>query len=239
MENNIVINNNCWVACIDMLGFKKELLRFEKQSGVGHLDGFVKILYNDILDALKRGEKDWHGRVCTCWSSDTFVFYTPDDSVQSFNAISAAAIHFCCRLIWHSIFRFRGALGTGQFYADKKNNVFLGSAFIDAYEYAEKQNWIGFIVTPSAENKIIHIETVNNMPSHTLLYQYYQYDVPIKKKKPKNGNILIVEYTERLFAGKIHSFPSIQERFQRMQNGLSQKDLVKYENTFKFFKQCH
>jgi hypothetical protein len=110
MGNKKIINGNCWIACCDILGFKKEILGFEQQSSIGHLDVFVKVPYNDILDALQRGEKEWNGRVFACWASDTFVFYTPDDSVQSFHAISAAAIHFCCRVIWHSIFPFRGAL---------------------------------------------------------------------------------------------------------------------------------
>lgn len=134
-------------------------------------------------------------------------------------------------MIWHQK-AFRGALGTGQFYADRQNNIFLGSAFIDAYEYAEKQNWIGFVVTPTAEKKIgdIDIELSLNIQPHISLYQYSQYDVPIKEKELRNS----VEGTERLFAAKI---PDARESF-RMPSGLPQEVMVKYENTLRFFEQC-
>jgi len=48
MENKIVINNNCWVAYCDLLGFKKQILGFEQQSGVGHLDAFSNNFYKAI-----------------------------------------------------------------------------------------------------------------------------------------------------------------------------------------------
>ena len=238
MENNVVINNYCWVACWDLLGFKKEILRFEKQHGVGHLDSFVKVPYNDILDALQHGEKEWNGRVFACWGSDTFVFYTSDDSIQSFNAISAAAIHFCCRLLLHSIFTFRGALGTGQFYADKQNNVFLGSAFIDAYKYAEKQNWIGFVVTPSVENKVSGIKSAIKIQPNSFLYQYTKYNVPIKTQEAGEGK------TEKLFAACIHRYNPLF-RVNIVSNQCDAKNdknyeikyKVKYENTLKFINE--
>ncbi|MFB0524206.1 MAG: hypothetical protein ACETVZ_01615 [Phycisphaerae bacterium] len=213
---------------------------FENIYGVGKLDRFANVIYkNEILDTLQGVVKDWQGRVYTCWASDTFVFYTPDDSGQSFKVISAAAIHFSCRMIRHSpSYMPRGALGTGQFYADKQNNVFLGSALIDAYEYAEKQNWIGFVVTPNAEKKINDIESMLNIQSHTLLYRYSKYDVPVKKKESINEIRCIVEDTEQLFAARIQNYPAIKEFFQPKRKGTPQKEwLKKYENTWRFFER--
>jgi hypothetical protein len=123
----------------------------------------------------------------------------------------------------------RGALGTGQFYADKQNNIFIGSALIDAYTYAEKQDWIGFVVTPSAEKKIDDIESDLKILSHTLLYQFIQYDVPVKDKESKK---------ERLFAAKIQSDLVIKGYFQPKRKGTPQKEWTKkYENTRSFFEQ--
>ena len=264
-QDNKIINGNCWVACFDLLGFKKAILGFEKLHGVGKLDRFAEVIYEgEILKELQRHVKNWNGIVCTCWASDTFVFYTPDDSGQSFKAISKVAILFCCGMVRHPPNPFRGALsgalGTGQFYADKQNNVFLGSAFIDAYEYAKKQNWIGFVVTPSAEKKIGDIESMLNI--HTLLYQYKQYDVPVKKKVSRNeirtylktlvyGIIngifrvlgitsrCTVEDTELLFAAKIHCHWGIKKFFQqRVKNPPREEWIKKYENTLRFFNQC-
>lgn len=143
MDNNIIVNNNCWIACFDVLGFKDKILGYEQAYGVGKLDGFANVIYKEILATLQNEAEYFRDMdvIFTCWASDTFVFYTSDDSIQSFNVISSTAILFCRRMIMHcSSYMVRGALGTGQFYADKQNNIFLGSALIDAYEYAEKQN---------------------------------------------------------------------------------------------------
>ena len=238
MEENKIVNGNCWLACFDVLGFKERILGFEKAYGVGNLDCFADVIYNEALATLQQDVKNWLGKVYICWASDTFVFYTPDDSVESFNFISIAAINFLCRRIRKSpTLMMRGALGTGQFYVDKLNNIFLGSAIIDAYEYAEKQNWIGLVVTPSAEKKIRDIDSKLNIQPHTLLYQYIQYDVPVKKKESRNEISCIVEDTELLFVAKVQSYPAIKNFFQPSQKGTLRKEWAKkYENTWIFFE---
>ena len=244
MEEKI-INGNCWVACFDILGFKEEILGFEQAYGVGRLDGFANVIYNEILEALNENTKDLQDHIDTYWISDTFMFYTPDDSKDSFNVISELAnLFFRGRIRRSPTHMMTGALGTGQLYANKQNNIFIGSAFIDAYTYAEKQNWIGFVVTPSAEKRIDDIESELKIPSHTLLYNFIQYDVPvkkdcpIKKKEPKNQIKCIVEGTETLFAAKIQSDLVIKGFFQPRRKGTPQKDWTrKYENTRRFFDQ--
>ncbi len=235
MECNQTINGNCWLACFDILGLKETILGFEKTYGVGKLNRFADVIYKEILDTLQCAEKEFQGRVYTCWASDTFVFYTPDVSRTSFMLVSAAAIHFICRMIRHSSsYMPRGALGTGQFYADKQNNIFLGSALIDAYEYAEKQDWIGFVVTPSAERKIADLYP----QPRDLLHKYVQDNVPVKKRELKEGIKCIVEDTEVLYAAKIQSYPAIKDFFQPRRNGTQQKEWVKkYENTLRFFER--
>ena len=251
MEEEKIINGNCWVACFDILGFKEAILGFEQGYGVGHLDKFANYIYKEILDILQSGEILGQGRVYTCWASDTFVLYTPDDSGTSFKLISAAAINFFCKMIRRrSSYMMRGALGTGQFYVDKQNNIFLGSAFINAYAYAEKRDWIGFVVTPSAKKKIDDIEL--KIPPQTLLYrnQFIQYDVPIKKKKTRKELSFAAKIKrfflsrrkeskkELLFAAKIQSRPAIKEFFRPRQKGTPQKEWAKkYENTRRFFEQ--
>lgn len=237
MEEEKIINGNCWIACFDILGFKEEILGFEQCQGVGRLDRFAEVIYiGEILDALQHSSKDLQGSLYACWGSDTFILYTPDDSDTSFKVINSRAnLFFRERIRRSPTYTMRGALGTGQFYADKQNNIFLGSALIDAYKYAEKQNWIGFVVTPSAEKKI---ESMLNAQLHTLLYQYIQYDVPVKKKESRNEIKCIVEGTETLFAAKIQSDLEIKRLFLSRRKGTPPKEWEKkYENTRRFFEQ--
>ncbi len=153
MENNVVINGNCWIACLDLLGFKEKVSAFERGSGCGHLDVFVRNFYGKLLDELQRQGKYWPGKVFTAWASDTFLFFTRDDSKDSFGCIAGSAKHFCWSVIPKN-WPLRGAIGFGQLYADRFKNIFLGSGLIDAYEYAQKQNWIGLIVTPKANSRL-------------------------------------------------------------------------------------
>ncbi len=48
---------------------------------------------------------------------------------------------------------FRGALSYGEFYFHSGDNIVMGSAINEAYEWHESTDWIGIILTPSAEYK--------------------------------------------------------------------------------------
>jgi len=238
MENKIVINNNCWITYCDLLGFKKQILGFEQQYGVGHLDVFVKNFYSNLLDEQKIQGEYWPDKVFTAWGSDTFLFFTHDDSKDSFGCIATTTKCFCRRVMQKS-WPLRGAIGFGQLYADKSNNIFLGSGLIDAYQYAEKQNWIGVIVTPKADSKLrdIHVE-LKGWP-----VMFKEYDVPVKREKIKNGICTTVEETECLFAMRIHKLSNVRRYVEQMQRkAMDDKDYevkhkAKYENTLKFFKE--
>ena len=227
-----IVNGDCWVACIDILGFKNHVLDFEQQYGKGHLDIFVQNYYKDILDELNKRGKYWPGKVSIWWASDTFVFYTLDDSAESFTCIEQEATHFCVGLSWKH-YAFRGALAAGQLYAETGRNILVGPSFIDAYEYAEKQNWIGLVLTPSActKLKVIGLDPVN-MP-----LTFTEYDVPVKKKE-----MTPTQSTEKLFAARIGKYPMVPECIKQLQNECKTRypkeyeaqHKSKYENTLKF-----
>lgn len=182
MKNNNTINGNCWVACLDILGFKEKVSAFEKGFGSGHLYLFVKNFYGKLLDEQQRQGEYWPDKVFTAWGSDTFLFFTHDDSKDSFGRVARVTKLFCQEAMGKS-WPLRGAIGFGQLYADKSNNVFLGSGLIDAYEYAEKQNWIGIIVTPKANSRLREL----GIELQGWRVMFREYDVPVKRKEIKNG----------------------------------------------------
>jgi len=47
MKDSNIINGNCWLACFDILGFKKRILGFEKANRVGTLDRFANVIYKE------------------------------------------------------------------------------------------------------------------------------------------------------------------------------------------------
>jgi hypothetical protein len=111
-------------------------------------------IYEKVLTELRRktspGKK--YG-IDKAWFSDTFLIYSKDDSDESFVLIEQASRLFFYKMINKSI-PLRGALSIGSFYSHKKRNIFIGQALIDGYRYTEKQDWLGFVITPQSHERL-------------------------------------------------------------------------------------
>ena len=248
MGNNNIINGNCWVACFDIIGFKNLLNDFMCQNKTNKevapaMDAFVEHYYKDILRKLEEKGKYRPDKVFVHWFSDTFLLYTFDDSPESLIYIEQSATHFFVDVISanSAAMALRGALSFGEFYADKNNGIFLGPAFIDAYQYAEKQNWIGLVINPKACSEL---QKINLCPPDR--GKYVEYDVPIKtKEKNIKSEVVLKIETEKLFSCEMQKYghdveKSIREMQRETENKLDkgEYDKVKaiYENTLKFIK---
>lgn len=205
------------------------------------MDAFVEHYYKDILQKLVEKGKYWPDKVFVHWFSDTFLLYTFDDSPESLVYIETSATHFFVDVISanSAAMALRGALSFGEFYADKKNGIFGGRAFIDAYQYAEKQHWIGLVISPKACSEL---QKTNLCPPDR--GKYVEYDVPIKtKEKNIKSEVVLKIETEKLFSCKMQKYghdveKSIREMQQETETKLckSEYGTVKaiYENTLKF-----
>jgi len=163
-----MIYRSCWVACFDLLGFRKKVDRNQLS--------FVLEDYREVLAAIK---KETHGDVRKRWFSDTFLFYLLDDSKESFLAMDSYCRRFFRRMILKRI-PLRGSLTTGKFYAES-DDILIGPALVEAYDYAERQDWLGFTLTPGAREQLKRYETDGKTVYDVLSQHYYQdYDVPIK-----------------------------------------------------------
>jgi hypothetical protein len=142
-----------WVSCFDRLGFKIYL------GNHSLVDAFC-----DMRWCLN--ELEFHGQlngVQFAWFSDTFLLYTSDDSRDSFCAIDEAARGFFDELVDAGI-PLRGAMAFGDFYADKTGGIFLGNALVDAYEYGQKFDWLGFALHGSALKRMEEVGISTNGP---------------------------------------------------------------------------
>lgn len=237
MENNNIINGNCWVAYFDILGFKNRLSKVLGYSKTDEevppaMDAFVEVYYKTILRKLQEKGKWLPDKVSIHWFSDTFLLYTFDDSPESFLCIERSARHFFSKIICKRI-PLRGALGIGAFYADKENGIFLGPALIDAYQYAEKQHWIGLVLTPKACSES---QKWNLCPPDR--GKYIKCDVPMK-----GGEIeeLFAYKREMIVNGEnvlLNPIRQMQEEAkQRHPDEYERRYKAKYENTLKFMQQ--
>jgi hypothetical protein len=157
-----------WVSCFDRLGFKIYLRNH------GLVNAFC-----DMRWCLN--ELEFHGKlngVQFAWFSDTFLLYTCDDSRDSFCAIDEAARGFFDELVDAGI-PLRGAMAFGDFYADKTGGIFLGNSLVDAYEYGQGFDWLGFALHGSALKRMEEVGLPTSGP-------YYKQS-GVKSKNRKAG----------------------------------------------------
>ena len=204
----------CWVAYFDILGFTKQI-----DEHKGHIDSFVRCIYDRTLEEIQERS----GRISKAldsvsyaWFSDTFILFTKDATFGSYSSLDIAAWEFF-QIMSVRKYPLSGALSVGEFYADKEKDTYVGPALIEAHLYANKLNWIGFVLTPEARKKL-------SEPGYTINeLDYVEYKVPIKPEKEKNG--------EKLFARKIHC---LKDYIIQMQNSAKGEGAAKYDNTLKF-----
>jgi len=229
MKDSKIIDGNCWVACCDLLGFKKRIYEFEK-SGVGYLRAFTNNIFKTVTDAFKRQGKYNSDHVFSTWFSDTFLFFAHGDSKNDFEWVNSSFRIFCWEIISKE-WPLRGAIGFGQLYADTSKNIFLGSGIVNAYEYAEKQDWIGTVVTPEAEKRLSELGIdLSNRPM-----EFTKYPVPFIQEDQN----VTSPHTE-LFVSRLHRKGSeVRTAVETMRDAArGNKYEIKYENTLKFFEQC-
>ena len=77
----------------------------------------------------------------------------------------------------------RGSLSIGDLYTLQRKNIFIGKALIDAYEYGEKQNWLGFILTPSVH---AHLKGGSLELERRVYYRHVDDPKIITHPKPNN-----------------------------------------------------
>ena len=221
-----------WVSYLDLLGFT-ELVETK-----GWFDVFS--CYNKAVESCTNAP-NFMSKIEKTWFSDTFLLYSPDNTASSFAAIEAITRWFTYWLIYFGI-PVRGAMSYGDFYAYKESNIFFGPALIEAYRYGENQDWIGFVLTPSAVNQIAaigyHVDQMIN-------YSYW--NIPYKKaaccaSARKDTRILQKSLPAYIISNHLRSGDDKKNeclnKLYRMKANLKDDRLIrKYENTINFIKE--
>jgi hypothetical protein len=162
---------NCrraWICYLDLLGFKKLVRR--------DIVGAVHRYYQ-----ARETVEDWIRRnpplQLDCWS-DSFVIHSLDDSPASFWRIEQAARFIMNENLLRHV-PIRGALACGAAYVVREDSIFIGEPLIEAYEHAENQDWIGFLLCRSATRRLGEL---NLPPSRRLNYRRRK--IPWRKVLP-------------------------------------------------------
>jgi len=161
-----------WLAYFDYLGFRR---RIEVLPAGGVLEDFWEALSQISLE-----ERYEHVRVHKKRASDTLIFYGDDDSRDSFSSVEGSATDFFRSMFLRRI-PLRGCLAVGKLYIDEENDIYFGPAFIEAHDTAEGQDWVGFVLTKSARDRIsrYRVDGISALDV-CMRYRYNEYRVPFK-----------------------------------------------------------
>ena len=222
-----------WVACFDWLGFS---------SFISSHDNWIKpyIEYSSILDCIDPDAKSYN--IKTTWFSDTYIFYTDDDSFESYGKLKVFSTDFIDCALQRDV-PMCGAMSSGELYADEDDNVFFGKALIDAYSYTENQDWIGFILCPSAIKRIerikIEIGTTSEIYDR-LDFRYWE--IPLKKSMDKCGRPLennLLAYRLGRALGGHGTREGCISILENLMNEAERDKRAKYQRTIDFLQKTH
>lgn len=135
-----------WLCYLDLLGFTALI----NDKNIAQ----VIPLYKQALGIMEQvaSNKKSLG-INYSWFSDTFIIYSRGDGEEDFVYVEQTSRLFFQSLILNKI-PVCGALTHGALYSQSSQNIFVGPALIDAYYYTEKQDWVGFILTPSVYKRL-------------------------------------------------------------------------------------
>jgi hypothetical protein len=137
-----------WVGVFDILGFKNIISNTDNEYNLIYLESQL----NDLFEAIDKTYLA-HGNIEVFSFSDTFIILTKDLDISSYPWFLLQ----CRELINRSIeiqLPLRGAISVGTIFESRDPLIFLGSPFVEAYEYAEDQDWIGLLLTPTATDML-------------------------------------------------------------------------------------
>lgn len=211
---------NRWFCYIDLLGF----------TSLVQDNSFDRVLplYQEALDHLESSQQDKNKLgIYISWFSDTFIIFSRGGKAEDFANMESVCRLFFQYLILNEI-PVRGSLTYGKFYSQQERNVFLGEALIDAYNYGEKQNWIGFLLTPAA---IEQLESVSLSVKDLAFY-----------REAKESNVLKSGVVGPVYAfafnnGLISGSNPYENALRNMRNKSELVHHAKYNLTLEFIKK--
>ncbi len=229
MDNYVLKNPDYerqrWLSYFDLLG-TRSLIASQRYDDVFKAYAFA------IEEARKECERV--NNVQRVVFSDTFIFYSDDCTPQGFLSIESVARWFTYRLLQQHI-PLRGAIAFGDFYASKDDEVFFGEALIEAYDFGEAQDWIGFLLCPSTVAKLRELGLAIDSTLN-----YFNWRVPRKSQEKKELlpelPACILGYWDILNSGNRNRCLAI---LNQMRSELcEEKHRRKYDNALSFLEQA-
>jgi hypothetical protein len=164
---------DAWIAHFDLLGFKAKL----KALPISILQQEV----NEIVKDFQAEAREFDKNVDSLFYADTFIFYSKSGENKDYPGLLHVATHFMQKCIYKGI-AMRGAISFGEIAVSNDKRVMIGSAFLDSHHYGEDQDWLGFILTPTASNRLKEVKL------HPARHGFVYGEIPPRRECPKSND---------------------------------------------------
>jgi len=212
--------NKRWFAYFDLLGFSNLVLNKRIE--------YVLPVYEYVLKTISQKAEPKKGEgLSFSWFSDTFILFTKGSSDKEFALIEQVSRLFFQNLILKEI-PVRGSLTIGELYTQQRKNIFIGAALIDAYKYGEKQDWLGFVLTPS-----VHAHLKGGSLELERRVHYRHVNIPGITTCSKPENVYAYAFNNGLVNGKNPFLKSISAMKTKAGKAYEEK----YVNTERFIER--
>jgi hypothetical protein len=203
-----------------------DLLGFADLVGRSDIDRVLP-LYESVVASLRRiaGSKKQLG-ISFSWFSDTFIIFSHGGREKDFANVEQAGRLFFQELILGRI-PVRGAISFGKLYSHLAKNIFIGEALIDAYRYGEGQNWLGFLLAPSAMKQMADVGLPPHHRSH-----YRLVTKPGILKPQLDGPVYAFTFNN----GEIQGHNAYLAALEAMKGNADPAYRGKYENTIAYLQ---
>ncbi len=181
-----------YVLMLDMLGFKERTADIKSDF----IDCW-RALKKDIQRTAREMKYGYDIHINTLFLSDTIIicFSLKKNDHCDLNtlllSIPELIQSFFLKYMEKSGIFFRGALSFGKFIFLSKENIVMGPALNEAAEWYESTDWIGIILTPSAECKLRLIKT-ELYESIAMYDDFVEYKIPLKPGFPNISRFSIM-----------------------------------------------
>lgn len=228
-----------FVAVFDILGFKNlvdnrdirelvtgDLALFRRLVGFSLNHGEVPELPPQLRTIREQG------RVGFAWFSDTLFIYAKDDADLSCRNVLESVGWLLFNTMWKST-RLRGGISYGEFYAEPENEIYVGSAIVEAYKLEQAQQWAGAALAESAASRI---------PARTTTGERFQwwvckYAVPLKRNADVCCSNLAVDWTQGIHERLELKWAPSQDEPTEAEKVERESDYQKWVNTRRFHEE--
>lgn len=177
--------------------------------------------------------------------SDTHIFYSEDNSENSFDKIVRSSLLFMLIAAVRSTtyLPLRGAISCGDFLVDREKWIIIGQGLREAYALAERQEWMGCSLSDSCYEQAKNFRIFNIFLEKLILINY---SVPFKERR-EYKYVINMESFIRLWGEKCKNMPLTDPEFIKnifINKGMKDSKLLvlnkgaqkKLENTQEFFE---